>query len=105
MIIIDTGSQDQTKKIAEQYSASIFDFRWNSNFSEARNASLRRATSDWILYLDADERIENENRQLLQSLISANDVDAYMVNVKSYLDETDTYMIDWLHRHLGKPTS
>ncbi|MDZ7260791.1 MAG: glycosyltransferase family 2 protein [candidate division KSB1 bacterium] len=54
MVIVDTGSQDRTKEIAAHYGARLFDYTWDDNFSEARNESLRQATGDWILYLDAD---------------------------------------------------
>ena len=57
IIVVDTGSTDDTVKIAESLGANIYHFKWNDNFSEARNFSLEQATKDWILILDADESI------------------------------------------------
>ena len=58
IIIIDTGSIDKTKDIVKKFNAKIFDFKWSDDFSEARNESLKHATKDWILVLDAVEIIE-----------------------------------------------
>ncbi|MFN3480499.1 MAG: glycosyltransferase, partial [Thermodesulfovibrionales bacterium] len=49
MIIVDTGSEDRTKEIAEIFGARVFEFQWNGDFSEARNFSLSKAEGDWIL--------------------------------------------------------
>lgn len=55
IIIVDTGSQDETKAIAKRYTDKIYDYQWNQDFAAARNESLRHATGKWILVLDADE--------------------------------------------------
>ncbi|WP_438348853.1 tetratricopeptide repeat-containing glycosyltransferase family 2 protein [Paenibacillus sp. FA6] len=61
IIIVDTGSADRTKEIALKYGAKLFDYSWTNNFAAARNESLRHATGKWILVLDADEYLaENE---------------------------------------------
>ena len=57
MIVVDTGSTDKTKDIAQVFGAKVFDFPWTGDFSAARNHSLEQATGDWILILDADEVI------------------------------------------------
>jgi tetratricopeptide (TPR) repeat protein len=58
MILIDTGSTDNTRIIAEGYGARVLDVSWEDDFSQARNAALAEATGDWILFLDADEFLE-----------------------------------------------
>jgi glycosyltransferase involved in cell wall biosynthesis len=68
IIVVDTGSIDNTKKIAESYGASVFDFTWVDDFSEARNYSLSKASGDWILYLDADERLDKNSKKELVEL-------------------------------------
>lgn len=55
IIVIDTGSTDRTKEIAQQYHAMVYDFQWISDFAAARNESIRHATGKWILWMDADE--------------------------------------------------
>lgn len=63
VIIVDTGSTDRTKEIASKYTSKIFDFEWINDFSAARNFAAEQATGDWILVLDADEYIDEENYQ------------------------------------------
>lgn len=55
IIIVDTGSMDNTKEIAHQFTDKIYDFKWCDDFSIARNESLKYAEGRWILVLDADE--------------------------------------------------
>ncbi len=70
IIIVDTGSSDETIKIAYSFKAKVFQHEWKGDFSEARNASLKHATSDWILFLDADEVLDKKSagriREVLQ---------------------------------------
>jgi len=58
IIIVDTGSTDKTKEIARRFTDKVYDFQWCDDFSAARNESLKHATGDWILVLDADEVID-----------------------------------------------
>lgn len=67
-IVIDTGSTDDTKKIAARYGAKVYDFPWTNDFSAARNHSFARATGDYILWLDADDYIDEENGKKLSAL-------------------------------------
>ncbi len=62
IIIVDTGSTDNTKAIAQKYTDKIYDFAWNDNFSDARNFSFQKATMDYIYVPDADEYLDEENR-------------------------------------------
>jgi tetratricopeptide (TPR) repeat protein len=57
VVVVDTGSRDASRQIALEYGARIFDFPWRDDFSAARNHALDRATGDWALYIDADERV------------------------------------------------
>ena len=59
IIIVDTGSTDQTKEIAAKYTDCIFNFTWIDDFSAARNYSLQMASNNWILMIDCDEWIES----------------------------------------------
>ena len=58
IVLVDTGSNDKTKELAANYTNCIYDFKWNDDFSAARNYSLQKATHNWILMLDCDEWIE-----------------------------------------------
>ena len=55
MVIVDTGSQDETIAIAQSFEATIYQFEWCDDFAAARNFSLQWVKSDWVLVLDADE--------------------------------------------------
>lgn len=68
MIIIDTGSNDDTKNIAKNLGAIVHDFQWIDDFSKARNFSFSKATSDYILWLDADDVISEDDLNKLINL-------------------------------------
>lgn len=59
LIVVDTGSSDNTKEIACAYKARICDCLWKNDFSYARNYALDRAKGDWVIFLDADENFVN----------------------------------------------
>ncbi len=88
IIIVDTGSTDKTKEIAKKFKARIFGFKWNDNFSEARNESLKHAAKDWILVLDADEIIEKNDSEKIKSLIETaeNDIAGFALEQRSYIN-------------------
>lgn len=71
IIIVDTGSVDRTKEIAKEYTDHVYDFEWISDFSAAKNAAIRRATSKWILVLDADEYVIEEGHAALRSYLES----------------------------------
>lgn len=54
IVVVDTGSTDDTKEIAQSFGAKVFDFEWCDDFAAARNESLRHATGEWMMWLDAD---------------------------------------------------
>jgi glycosyltransferase involved in cell wall biosynthesis len=61
IVIVDTGSTDKTVEIAKEFNAKLFSFDWIDDFSAARNYALSKSTGEWILYLDADERLDPES--------------------------------------------
>src|SRR5260221_12838825 len=69
IVIVDTGSTDRTVEIAESFGAKVVNFSWNGSFSDARNVSLHHATSDWVLYLDADEHLVPDDAAQLRTLL------------------------------------
>ncbi len=62
IIIVDTGSTDKTKEIAAKYTSQVYDFRWQDDFSAARNFSFSKASMEYIYTPDADEVLDAENR-------------------------------------------
>jgi GT2 family glycosyltransferase/predicted Zn-dependent protease len=70
IIVVDTGSTDRTKEIAAGFGARVFDFPWCDSFAAARNECLRHATGEWIFWVDADDRLDEHNRQKLERLLA-----------------------------------
>lgn len=68
IIVVDTGSEDETKIVAHGLGAKVFNFNWCDDFAAARNASIRQATGDYILWLDADDRMDFDNIEKLRYL-------------------------------------
>ncbi len=70
IIVVDTGSDDNTKDIAKEFTDKIYDFKWCNDFSKARNFSISKASNDWMLVLDADEFVINFNKDMVYEFIS-----------------------------------
>lgn len=66
--ILDTGSTDRTREIAAKYTDRVFSYQWTGNFAEARNESHKYATKEYIMWLDADDVILEEDRQRMLEL-------------------------------------
>ena len=82
IIIVDTGSTDKTKEIAALYTDKIYDFKWINDFSAARNYSFSKATKDYIMWLDADDVLLEEDYIKLQDLKESLDESVDMVVMK-----------------------
>ena len=82
IIVVDTGSTDNTVEIAKSYGARIYFYEWDNNFSNARNFALEKATGDWIIFLDADEYFEEntpkELKNVLKHMVYNKDYDAIL---------------------------
>ncbi|MFB5679272.1 glycosyltransferase [Paenibacillus terreus] len=70
IIIVDTGSTDNTVSIAEAFGAKVIHMPWQDSFSAARNRGFEEATGDWILWLDADEEMDVEEADRLKELLT-----------------------------------
>jgi GT2 family glycosyltransferase/thioredoxin-like negative regulator of GroEL len=70
VVVVDTGSTDRTRAVAAGSGARVFDFPWVDDFAAARNESLRHAGGEWIFWLDADDRLDAENRARLRGLLA-----------------------------------
>ena len=60
IIVLDTGSSDNTVEIAKKYTDKVFFKKWNNNFSSMRNKSISYATGEWVFILDGDEVLSNQ---------------------------------------------
>ena len=89
IIIVDTGSVDDTKRIGAQYTDKIYDFTWIGDFSAARNFAFSKAEMEYIYSADADEVLDENNRwafrQLKETLLPEIDiVQMYYTNQLAY---------------------
>ncbi|BCV25493.1 glycosyltransferase [Gelria sp. Kuro-4] len=87
IILVDTGSEDQTKEIAAAYGAKVLDFAWNGDFAAARNRSLEKASGEWILFLDADEELDPESRAEIRSFLQTATAEGYYLEIISYVGD------------------
>ncbi|SEA22997.1 glycosyltransferase family 2 protein [Selenomonas ruminantium] len=101
IIVVDTGSTDNTKAIAIEYEARVFDFPWQDDFSAPRNFAIEQAKGEWILFLDADESFPKplDRMELLNYLagVSAEVVLLKLHNVDT-LAEQHKFNTDWVPR-------
>ena len=70
IVVVDTGSRDATREIARRHGATLAEFTWQDDFAAARNRAIELATSQWILYIDADERISHVDRPMLEAALA-----------------------------------
>lgn len=69
LVVVDTGSTDNTKQIALRYTDKIYDFPWCNDFSAARNFAISKASHEFILMLDSDEFTTKIEKEELEELI------------------------------------
>lgn len=88
IIVVDTGSTDNTVNIAKKCGAKVLNFKWNDDFSAAKNFALDNASGDWIIFLDADEYFDKSKVGNLPKIIksldkSYNSIACKMINIDS----------------------
>lgn len=87
IVVVDTGSTDDTVAVAESYGARVLHHTWQDDFALARNVSLEAATGDWLLVLDADEALPPETREKLKRTLWLTDADALQVTVRNFMPD------------------
>ncbi|MBS3105773.1 tetratricopeptide repeat protein [Candidatus Woesearchaeota archaeon] len=106
IIIVDTGSTDKTKEIAKKFNAKIIDFKWQDDFSAARNESIKHAAKEWILVLDADETLDEDGLKAIKGLVNDKETDAFLFLQKNYTNETNIAgFVNDEHKRNGKAYS
>ncbi|MDE2201222.1 MAG: glycosyltransferase [Burkholderiaceae bacterium] len=101
MVVLDTGSADDTVAIAEACGARVSHFAWTDDFSAARNAALAAANADWNLVLDADEWLESGGEHL--RMLGSTPPSLGVVCVKNDTDAGESsHLIAWIPRLLPR---
>ncbi|SHE28678.1 glycosyltransferase [Desulforamulus putei] len=88
VVIVDTGSTDNTLEIAGRYTDKIYTYPWQGDFSAARNYALARSSGQWILSLDADERLFCEPGQLRKTVEKDEQIEAYLLPLDYPVNES-----------------
>ncbi len=103
ILVVDNNSTDGTLEIAEKYKARIIKSK-TTNFSELRNLGKENATSEYILYIDADERVDDVLRKsVLFEIKSNSSYSAYRINRKNfYLGKNEWPKVEKLERLFKK---
>ena len=85
IVVVDTGSTDNTIAVARKLGAKVYSFLWQDDFSKARNFALSKAEGDWLVLLDADEYFTDETAGNIRQVISqAQQADALLVQLVNY---------------------
>jgi tetratricopeptide (TPR) repeat protein len=87
IVIVDTGSSDNTVNIARGFNANIYHHAWENNFSTHRNQSISYATGDWIFIMDADEVLKKKDEKTLRDAIRHPGIDSVMVAVVNFFNQ------------------
>ena len=91
IVIVDTGSTDSSIAIAEAHGARVLHREWDGDFAAARNAALDAASGEWILYIDADERLRPVDSDRLHEMLRTADEVAFTVVFHPFVDSTPYY--------------
>jgi len=103
--LVDTGSTDETKKIAQSFGARILDFAWSNDFSAARNFALNSSDGDWNLMLDGDEYITNDCKKEIREFIESQPAIGRVKLVDKFIqDEEEKFSKCYLSRLIPKGT-
>lgn len=87
IIIVDTGSTDNTIELAKQFNPKVYQYPWENDFGKARNYSLAQATGQWILVLDADEALYLEDIQKLRGILKKTKANGIGLKFHNFIDE------------------
>ncbi len=105
IIVLDNGSQDKTLEIVKEYTDKIFKFN-EEDFAKLRNKGMEQAKGEWVLYLDADERVLDDLRKEIEAKITFSDFGAFAISRKNIIFGKEVnfgpYKKDWVIRLLRK---
>ncbi|CAM2934534.1 glycosyltransferase [Paenibacillus sediminis] len=90
VIVLDTGSQDRTVEIARSKDASVYQESWNNDFSLSRNSSIKKATGDYVLILDADETLSDDIEKQIYEYIQQYPDEAASAVIINHVDNEST---------------
>lgn len=99
IVIVDTGSTDNTISIAKKYTDRVYCHKWNDDFAAMRNISIKYCTGEWILILDADEVIANPEELINFFRLDYKRYNSAIVKIVNYTDKkNEMYVISGVFR-------
>jgi glycosyltransferase involved in cell wall biosynthesis len=99
LIVVDTGSTDQTLRIAAGYGARVIPFDFTTvDFAAARNCAIARASGRWILVLDADETLDRASAPLVERLVALGENAGYFLERHNHWSESSNPTTDYVVR-------
>lgn len=88
IVVVDTGSQDDTIAIARRYGAVIHEIPWENDFAKARNQSIALAKGNWLLHMDADEVLDPDSAEEVRAIVDTDhESDAVEVILANYCND------------------
>ncbi|MGN0824252.1 MAG: glycosyltransferase [Candidatus Coproplasma sp.] len=87
IVVVDTGSTDKSVEIAKRFTQKVYSFEWCDDFSAARNYSFEKASCDYIMWLDADDVVTEENAKIISSLVKDGGFDVAFLKYACAFDE------------------
>lgn len=102
IIIVDTGSTDRTRSIAEEFTDKVYDFAWIDDFAAARNFAFSKAGMDYCMWLDADDILREDDRERILELKRsiAPEVDVVMMRYHTAFDQDGTPIFSYYRERL-----
>ena len=104
IVVIDTGSTDDTEKIAQQYTDRVFHFQWKNDFSSARNFAISKSTKTYVMSMDCDECIDYIDVKKLQNLLAERKKQVGRIKIRNHLTKNGTGQenTEWINRIFSK---
>lgn len=103
IIVVDTGSIDNTVELAKSAGATVFtDYQWNDDFAEARNHALSKCTGDWVISIDADETLEIDGIAKIKALLkTVDEKDLHLSVIMKHKGSGQVHMLPRIFRNDG----
>lgn len=96
IVVVDTGSSDDTERIAKRHTKHMFR-RKLDNFAAQKNFAISKASGDWILIVDADERVTPALAKEIRAAIAGSECDAYRIGFRNFFLGKELKHGDWQH--------
>ncbi len=103
IVVYDEFSTDKTREIAKKYGARVFKYKHKTNFHQTKQRAINKATGDWILQLDADERVTPELAEEIRDVINSNNEklqDRILTNINLHTSSIKHLRLFFRHQHL-----